>query len=117
MTATSLQDGGDTTKLWLIYANRRECDILLRKELDAWAEAHPDRFKVFYCLSDPPVGWAGGCGRISEEMVKQHMPPPGEDSYIGLCGPQGFVHNHVSRAWCLLALGVPSCGLHRRPKP
>jgi len=31
----------------MVYANRLEEDILLRDELDAYANNHPDRFQVW----------------------------------------------------------------------
>ena len=41
-----LRDPHDFTKIFLIYANVSEDDILLRKEFDAWAQDHCKRFKV-----------------------------------------------------------------------
>ncbi len=41
-----LRDPHDFTKVFLIYANVSEDDILLRKEFDAWAQDHGKRFKV-----------------------------------------------------------------------
>jgi len=56
-----LDNPGDQTKCWLLFSNRTEADILLRKELDEWAVKHPDRLKVHYTLSTAPEGaflWA-----------------------------------------------------------
>lgn len=33
-------------KVWLLYANQTENDILLQEELEEIAQHHPDRFKV-----------------------------------------------------------------------
>lgn len=44
-----LRNPYDATKIFLIYANLTEEDILLRKELDAWARDHRARFQV--CIS------------------------------------------------------------------
>jgi NAD(P)H-flavin reductase len=41
-----LRDPRDVTKVFLIYANVTEEDILLRKELEGWARDHPAHFKV-----------------------------------------------------------------------
>lgn len=41
-----LKDAQDTTQLVLIFGNLTEEDILLREELEAMADAHPQRFKV-----------------------------------------------------------------------
>lgn len=40
----------DRTRLALLYANQTEGDILLRRELDELAAAHPEQFKVWYTL-------------------------------------------------------------------
>ncbi len=42
----ALKDSEDSTTMSLLYANQTEADILLQKELDELAAAHPDRFKV-----------------------------------------------------------------------
>lgn len=42
----------DTTEVFLMYANVIEEDILLRKELDAWARDHWARFKVCFSCHD-----------------------------------------------------------------
>ena len=46
----------DATKVFLIYANVTEEDILLRKELDAWARDHRARFKVCFSCHDLKFG-------------------------------------------------------------
>uniref|UniRef100_A0A6U4YV90 Cytochrome-b5 reductase n=1 Tax=Hemiselmis andersenii TaxID=464988 RepID=A0A6U4YV90_HEMAN len=89
-----LENPSDKTKCWLVFSNKTEADILLRPELDEWAAKHPDRFKVHYTVSEAPAGWKYSTGRVSKEMLTEHMPTPGPDTYIGLCGPQGFVHSH-----------------------
>ena len=38
-------------------------------------------------VSKPSTGWAQGTGRITEAMLRGHLPPPGPDSVIFLCGP------------------------------
>ena len=66
-----------------------------------WAETYPDRVKVYYTLTGKSVGeeWPLGKGRINQSMVHDHIPAPSEDTYIGLCGPHAFVHNHVSNLY------------------
>lgn len=81
------EDPKDDTKLTLLYANKTKEDILLKKELDNFAST-TDQFKVHYVLSDPPENWQGKTGRITQQMIEQHLPgPAGEDSKVLLCGP------------------------------
>lgn len=45
-----LRNPYDATKIFLVYANRAEEDILLREKLDAWAKKERSRFKVLLPL-------------------------------------------------------------------
>ncbi|KAH7915363.1 NADH-cytochrome b5 reductase [Hygrophoropsis aurantiaca] len=83
----ALKNPEDRTKLNLIYANVNEEDILLRTELDALAKGHPDRFRVYYVLNNPPAGWSGGVGFVSKEQIEQFMPPTDTDIKVLMCGP------------------------------
>lgn len=94
-----LDDKQDTTRMWLLYANRSEDDILLGAELDALAAANPARFTLVHTLSRPSAAatWQGCTGRVSAEMLATHMPPArGEGDAAGdvalafLCGPGGM---------------------------
>ncbi|KAJ5233165.1 hypothetical protein N7468_006121 [Penicillium chermesinum] len=81
----------DNTKLSLLYANKTEEDILLREEVDRYAQEHPNKFKVWYVLSSAPEGWEYGTGRIDKDMAKTHLPAPnGNESKILLCEPPGL---------------------------
>lgn len=80
----------DMTKISLIYANVNADDILLKQELDDLASQHPDRFKVYYVLNNPPPNWNGGVGFVSADMIKEHLPAPSTtmgDMKILMCGP------------------------------
>jgi cytochrome-b5 reductase len=87
----------DKTRVNLLFCNSTEDDILLREELEKIANENPDRFKVTYSLTKPPVGWKGETGRVSSDMVKKHMPEPTDKSMIFVCGPDGMVQT-VSNA-------------------
>lgn len=81
------------TALWLINANKTESDILLRKELEE-LEHHdgPTQFKQHFCLSTAPDDkWTHSVGRINLEMMRQHLPPPGEDTLMLVCGPEPMI--------------------------
>ncbi|KAK7283965.1 hypothetical protein RIF29_13715 [Crotalaria pallida] len=82
-----LENPKDKTKLHLIYANVTVDDILLKEELDMFANKFPDRFKVYYVLSKPPNQWNGGVGHISKDMIQAHCPEPALDIQILRCGP------------------------------
>lgn len=84
-----LENPEDHTQIFLIFANRREEDIMLRNELDKWENEHPFQLKVWYVLSSPPTdtAWLYGSGRINEQTIKSHFPPPSLETTVFLCGP------------------------------
>jgi len=89
------EDPRDDTKTTLLYANKTKEDILLKKELDDFAEKH-DQFKVQYILSSPPDDWQGAKGRISKDMIEKHLPAPaGMDTKILVCGPDPMMESMV----------------------
>lgn len=87
-----LKDAGDRTEMWLLFANQQENDILLRPELDAIAVQEP-RLHLWYTLDRPPPGWTYSSGFVNEDMLREHMPPPGEGTQILMCGPKPMIDN------------------------
>merc|ERR1712100_886502 len=85
------KDRKDRTKVYLLYANKTEEDILLKKELDDLAAKHPRIFKLHYTLDDPPRGWKQSQGFISHEMVKKHMPKYNKKAMVMMCGPPPMI--------------------------
>lgn len=85
-----LRNQDDKTEITFAFGNTTFEDILLKDDFDALAEKHKN-FKVIYVLSKPPTGWTGGVGHIDEELIKKHMPPPGPDSLLMICGPPPFM--------------------------
>jgi cytochrome-b5 reductase len=82
----------DRTELSLIFANQTEEDILLRQELEAIAAEHPDQFHLHYTLDRPREGWKYSKGFINDEMIKEHLPPPSDDTLIIMCGPPPMIN-------------------------
>ena len=100
--AAVLRDPSDHTELHLIFANRREVDVLLKDDLDQLAKAHPTRLKAHYILSQPsdPDQWLKGdglasrsIGLVGKDLVAQKIPKAGAGagSYALLCGPPPFL--------------------------
>ncbi|KAL4069511.1 ferredoxin reductase-like C-terminal NADP-linked domain-containing protein [Scleroderma citrinum] len=83
----ALKNPADKTRLSLIYANVTADDILLKKELDDLALAHPHRFSVYYVLNNAPQGWTGGVGFVTREQIDKHLPHTADDIKLLMCGP------------------------------
>lgn len=86
------EDPRDTTEVSLIYANRTEDDILLRRELESFAKRYPMNLKIHYLLDNPPDNWAYGTGFVTKELMAERFPGPREESKVMLCGPPGMVN-------------------------
>lgn len=91
-----LQDEEDKlTEMWLLDANKTELDILCREELDNHASLHGSRLRVHYTLSSPSKDWTSSKGRITDEMMKDHLPSPGDNALILVCGPDPMIDQTV----------------------
>ncbi|KAH8835340.1 ferredoxin reductase-like C-terminal NADP-linked domain-containing protein [Flagelloscypha sp. PMI_526] len=87
----AMKDPQDTTKVSLIYANVNPEDILLKAEIDALSQLHPNRFTVYYVLNNPPAGWQGGSGFVSKDQIEKFMPAATFEGKILICGPPPMV--------------------------
>lgn len=86
-----LDNPEDKTKIHLVYANVSEDDVLLRAELEALREKHPNQFFIHYVLNNPPEGWTGSVGFVTPEIMELHLPTAQEDTNLLICGPPPMV--------------------------
>jgi len=85
-------DKEDSTHISLIFANQSPNDILLRGEIDDLSLEQPNRFKRWYTVDrDAPEDWQFSTGFVSEQMMRDHLPPPGDDVLIVMCGPPPMI--------------------------
>lgn len=84
-----MEDPSDKTTCTLLDGNRTERDILLRRELDSLASRDQDHCRLLYMLTDGSEGWTGLRGRISEELIREHVAPQ-EGKMALICGPPGM---------------------------
>ncbi|XP_034675158.1 nitrate reductase [NADH]-like [Vitis riparia] len=86
-----LNDPGDDTEMYLVYANHTEADILLRERLDDWARKHERRLRVWYVVSKTTSQeWKYSSGHITEDILKEHI-PPATDTLALACGPPQMI--------------------------
>uniref|UniRef100_A0A8C3NSK2 NADH-cytochrome b5 reductase n=1 Tax=Cyanoderma ruficeps TaxID=181631 RepID=A0A8C3NSK2_9PASS len=84
-------DPKDSTKCYLLFANQTEKDILLRDELEDIAKRHPEQFVLWYTLDRPPKDWKYSSGFVTADMLKAHLPAPGSETLILMCGPPPMI--------------------------
>ncbi|KAG0274295.1 hypothetical protein BGZ95_009929 [Linnemannia exigua] len=94
----------DATNVSLIFGNRTEDDVLMRKEIeDAGNGLGPDRFHLWHVLSEEkPEGWKYGTGYINKGTIKEHLFPrqwSAQESaddlssrIVLLCGPPPMIN-------------------------
>jgi len=85
-----LKDPSDPTFISLLYANQTEEDILLREQLEQFA-GDDQKLKLWYTLDRPGENWAYSQGFVNAEMVRKHLPPPGPDTLLLVCGPPPMI--------------------------
>jgi cytochrome-b5 reductase len=102
----------DTTEISLVYANRTEEDILLRKELEAFARKYPKNFKLWYMLDTPPADWAYGSGYVTPAVMAERLPGPSDETAVMLCGPPGMI---AASKKALIAAGFREPGAVSKP--
>merc|ERR1712023_557432 len=89
-----LRDPGDKTDIYLLFANKSEDDILVREELeDAQKKAKEagKKFNLWYTLDKAPKGWKYSEGFVTEKMIKEQMPSPGDNPVMMFCGPPNML--------------------------
>jgi cytochrome-b5 reductase len=78
-------------KIWLLFANQTEQDILLRDELEQLAALNSDRFTLWYTVDRGGDEWKYSKGFINDTMLSEHMPPPSDETLICICGPPPMI--------------------------
>lgn len=91
---TILDNPEDKTQLSLIYANKTEGDILMKKELDALASQYPQRFATTYVVSDNEKNDSSlEKGYVTKEILSKALPAKleGDDVKVLVCGPTAML--------------------------
>ncbi|GCB65319.1 NADH-cytochrome b5 reductase 3-like [Scyliorhinus torazame] len=86
-----MKDHEDPTMCYLLFANQTEKDILLRDDLEEIQARHADRFRLWYTVDKAPEGWDYSEGFLNSDMMKEHLPAPGDDVLILMCGPPPMI--------------------------
>lgn len=95
----------DNTKITLLFANHFIKDVLLRKELEKFADENKEQFNLHLIVSSTDNDdskdaqeWSHKIGRIDKDMIAQCMPPPGDDCVITICGPPKMVRDFTRKS-------------------
>jgi NAD(P)H-flavin reductase/rubredoxin len=91
------KDVGDTTRVSLVFANKSPADVLFKAELDELAATHKN-LSVHYTVDKADGKWEGSTGFVDAEMLKKHLPAPGADAQVLMCGPPAMMEKAVKPA-------------------
>lgn len=87
----------------LVYGNRHAGQILAGPELEAMAREIA--LATVHVLQEPPPGWAGETGMVTDALIARHCAAPARQGWLFvLCGPPGMMRTVRSG---LRSLGVP----------
>ena len=65
-------------------------DILCREAIEE-TDAKQKNFHLWYTIDRPTDSWKYSTGFITKKMIEDHMPPPGPDTLILMCGPPPMI--------------------------
>jgi predicted ferric reductase len=99
-----MRDTESDSQVTLIYANRKERDLVFKEELDDMAQGNHPKLKIVYALSEPDKGWSGETGYVDDELLKRHCGDDLGAKYYYICGPPIMSDKVIS---ALETLGVP----------
>ncbi|KAM3717974.1 NADH-cytochrome b5 reductase [Dirofilaria immitis] len=66
-------------------------NLIFRDELDKLATEHSGKFHVWYTVDQAKPGWIYSTGFVDAEMIQKHLPGPGNDTVILMCGPPPMI--------------------------
>ena len=100
-------------ELALVYANRREEDIILAAALQALVAAHGPRLTLLHVLEEPPPRWEGEVGRLDLQTAARALEKltlaAHPDAVFFVCGPDPM-RDQVLEA--LASRGISTDAIH-----
>jgi predicted ferric reductase len=93
----------DRRPISLLYGARNREQLVYADEISAIAAEI--NLKTRFFLDEPPPGWSGGVGPITEESVRAGLPGAPQSCLCLICGPTPLM---LAAERHLLAAGVPS---------
>ncbi|XP_063677789.1 uncharacterized protein K02A2.6-like [Bolinopsis microptera] len=85
-----LKNPGDDSEIFLLFANQTPEDILCQDIIESMQS--DERFNVWYTVDKAPAtGWKYDTGFVTADMIANHLPAPGPDSAVMMCGPPPMI--------------------------
>ncbi len=93
----ALARSNEKREIYLFYSNASPQTTAFLKDIEGFANDHPEFHFTASYTDAPPPGWAGETGRITVEMVKKHLKSP-IDCVFYSAGPPAMVSAMVKLA-------------------
>ena len=81
----TFRDDKDPRKAVLLYANVTADDIVFQEELEELRRTI--NLDVVYIVEEPPEGWTGESGLVTQELLDKYLPVNRDDYTYFICGP------------------------------
>lgn len=101
------RDRGDSRRVWLFYATTDETSLIARNTLNELVQ--DPAIVVVPVLSRPSPDWQGVQGRISAEVLRNHLPPDLLEPHCYICGPAPMMDAAEIAA---VGAGIPRSAVH-----
>lgn len=90
----------DPTIVHLLSCNSTLEDVFLRNELEDLQRRFPQRFHVWFTISQPPSSpWPYSVGRVSRELLQsRYAALPQATTLVSVCGPPAFLEAAAAQA-------------------
>ncbi len=105
-----MRDTRDTRKVTLLYANRREEQIIFRQELEAIAAGDHPKLQLIHVLSQPDDDWNGDTGHLNGDMIDKYCGQDLSGRSFYICGPTRMAELLITN---LRARNVPDGSIRR----
>lgn len=99
-----MRDNRDTRSVTLLYANRREDQIVFRQELEEIAAGQWPNLQLVHVLSRPEEHWSGESGHIDQDKIEKFCGHNLTEKVFYICGPLRLSKALIST---LRNMGVP----------
>ncbi len=102
------------SKVVLIYGNRNEGSIILKKQIDELLLKYPEKFSCVHVLSNASADWQGLRGRLSPEMINDItsdiLKSDKKTAEYFFCGPEEFMKSGIE---ILSKQGIANDNIHK----
>jgi cytochrome-b5 reductase len=86
-------DGSSQFDVSLIFANENEDTMVLREQIEQLSVSSAGRFRLRLIVDRDNQQWKYSTGFVDETMIKAHLPAPGDDVLICVCGSASMLQS------------------------